>query len=140
MTIKKKLILSNILMIAVPVLLAAAFAAAALRTYVHSYVAPVLEMYEAENGVYSAQNVIYACKDVLSSPEEWKKYDWYEDHGLVMSEQTSPKMKMLEETLRDMGYHFEIAISRKVVYSIFCPRTGRISTGISAPRWPASKV
>lgn len=72
MTIKKKLILSNILMIAVPVLLAAAFAAAALRTYVHSYVAPVLEMYEAENGVYSAQNVIYACKDVLSSPEEWK--------------------------------------------------------------------
>ena len=121
MTIKKKLSLSNILMIAVPVLLAAAFAAAALRTYVHSYVAPVLEMYEAENGVYSAQNVIYACKDVLSSPEEWKKYDWYEDHGLVMSEQTSPKMKMLEETLRDMGYHFEIAISRKVVYSNFLP-------------------
>lgn len=121
MTTKKRLILANILMVAVPVILAAVFAGVVLRTYGRNYVAPVLEMYAAENGVYSAQSVIYACREVLSSQEAWQKYDWYEDHGLVMTELTSPKMRMLERAMRDMGYHFEIAILDKVVYSNFLP-------------------
>jgi signal transduction histidine kinase len=118
MTIRRKLLLSNILMTAAPLLLSAVFAVVAFFTYGRNYVEPVIDMYESENGVYSAQSLIYACKEELST-REWEHYDWYEDNGLVMTEQTSKKMRMFEENLHSMGYHFEIAIHGKLVYSNF---------------------
>jgi signal transduction histidine kinase len=117
-TIRRRLLFSNVLMTAAPLLLSAVFVVVAFLTYGRNYVEPVVDMYESENGVYSAQSLIYACKEELST-REWEHYDWYEDNGLVMTEQTSKKMRMFEENLYHMGYHFEIAIHGKLVYSNF---------------------
>ncbi len=117
MTIRRKLLLSNVLMTASPLLLVIV-AALAFSAYGRDYVEPVVDMYRSEQGVYSAQSIIYACKEELST-NEWEHYDWYEDNDLVMTEQPSKKLRMFEQNLRDMGYHFEIAIHDKVVYSNF---------------------
>ena len=64
-TVKKKLIILNILMIGVPVLLVAVLAIAALNTWGRRYISPILEMYNADGGVYSVQNTLYAWKSEL---------------------------------------------------------------------------
>ena len=114
MTIRRKLLLSNMLMTASPLLLVIG-AALIFSAYGRDYIEPVVNMYRSEQGVYSAQSLIYACKEELST-REWEHYDWYEDNDLVMAEQPSKKLRMFEQNLHDMGYHFEIAIHDKVVY------------------------
>ena len=126
MTIRRKLILSNMLMTASPLLLVIG-AALIFSAYGRDYIEPVVNMYRSEQGVYSAQSLIYACKEELST-REWEHYDWYEDNDLVMAEQPSKKLRMFEQNLHDMGYHFEIAIHDKVVYSNFTDADRRFAS------------
>lgn len=65
MSIRRKIILSNLLMILVPVLVFLVLGYLWLTTAGRSYWLPIEEMYEDRNGVISAQNLIYAYQDEL---------------------------------------------------------------------------
>lgn len=73
MTIRKKLIVSNILMILIPALLTLTFAAVIFKTYGNRYWESLEEMYDDKDGVYSAQSIVYAYKEALTD-ETWVEY------------------------------------------------------------------
>lgn len=60
MTIKKKLLLSNILMVAIPVLIAVILIVVGVLTVGNRYWESTEAMYKDENGITTAQNLIYA--------------------------------------------------------------------------------
>ena len=62
MSIRKKIILSNLLMITVPLFLLFIMGFLWLNTAGKRYWQPIEEMYEDKNGVISAQNLIYAYR------------------------------------------------------------------------------
>lgn len=105
MTIKKKLILSNILMLFVPALLALIFGGIVFKAYGEKYWDALEEMYDNEHGVYSAQNMIYAYKDELG------------EEGRISLSGTRDVAASLERELNAMGYHVQIVIDQKTVYS-----------------------
>lgn len=65
MSIRRKVIISNLLMITVPLLLLAVMGYLWLNTAGKRYWQPIEEMYEDRNGVISAQNLIYAYQEEL---------------------------------------------------------------------------
>lgn len=65
MSIRRKIIISNLLMITVPLLLLFAMGCFWLNTAGKRYWQPIEEMYEDRNGVISAQNLIYAYQEEL---------------------------------------------------------------------------
>lgn len=78
MSIRKKLIVSNILMILIPALLTLTFAAVIFKTYGNRYWESLEEMYDDKDGVYSAQSIVYAYKEALTD-ETWGgicRYRW----------------------------------------------------------------
>lgn len=60
MSIRKKIIISNLLMMLVPLILLLSMGMLWLQTAGQKYWKPIEEMYEDKNGVISAQNLIYA--------------------------------------------------------------------------------
>lgn len=65
MTIRSKIILSNLLMILMPFVLLFSAAGIWINTAGKQYWVPIEEMYEDSNGVISAQNLIYAYQEEL---------------------------------------------------------------------------
>lgn len=116
MTVRKKLIISNILMIVIPVILAMMFGTIAFQAYGDQYWDPLEEMYDDENGVYSAQSIVYAYKEELSK-KEWLQFAEIENQDTDISIDRTKKMLELEKQLRELGYHFQIRISGEEVYS-----------------------
>lgn len=66
MTIRKKLIVSNILMILIPALLTLMFTAVIFKTYGNDTGNHWEEMYDDKDGVYSAQSIVLAYKEALT--------------------------------------------------------------------------
>lgn len=116
MTIRKKLILSNILMILVPALFALIFGAAAFKTYGNRYWQFFEEILEDTNGVYSAQSIV--CKYAEDLEEEsWTEYEQIENSGVNIYVNRSEAMNSLEKDLLDMGYHFRLRIDGNMIFS-----------------------
>ena len=65
MTVKKKLIVSNILMIVIPVLLALLFVIVSFKTVGNRYWESMEEMYDDKSGIYSAQSILFAYKNEI---------------------------------------------------------------------------
>ncbi|MEF9840494.1 MAG: HAMP domain-containing sensor histidine kinase [Lachnospiraceae bacterium] len=116
MTIKKKLIISNILMIAIPVVLSMIVGTVALKTRGYRYLDSLEEMYKDENGVYSAQSLIYAYKDELTK-REWLEYgdDTVKKDGVTLEK--TKKMLKLENELNAMGYNFQIKVGNDILFN-----------------------
>lgn len=120
MTLKRKIIFSNILMLLVPILLSLLIGTIILQTVGNRYWFSLEKMYQDDNGVYSAQSLLYAYSDELS------EYNWvhYENFSNDEKENTEEHeegkegdsdylkqtaiMKDLEDELASMGYHFVI--------------------------------
>lgn len=110
MTIQKKIVLSNLIMVFVPILLTSVFVLLWIQTAGQKYWKPLEEMYEDRNGVLSAQNIIYAYQEELwatnwveiEGDEEGKEADEADSVHLLQT----PKMTELRQELARMNYHF----------------------------------
>lgn len=116
MTIRKKLILSNILMILIPVIVAMVVGLIALGTYGHRYWDSLEEMFENENGVYSVQSLIYAYKEEMVNGD-WEKYAGQEVDDTGQIDSGLRDIQKLEQEIQSQGYYFRIRIDNKEVYS-----------------------
>lgn len=110
--IRKKIIISNLLMIWVPVGLLFVLAVLWLNTAGKRYWTPIEEMYEDQNGVISAQNLIYTYQDELWDTN-WEQMETLEDGGF----HKSPDMIRIQQELTEIGYHFAVIIDEKNLYS-----------------------
>lgn len=117
MTIRKKLIVSNILMILIPALLTLTFAAVIFKTYGNRYWESLEEMYDDKDGVYSAQSIVYAYKEALTD-ETWVEYvDTDGDGAAGIHLNHTNTMDQLEEELSKLGYHFWVKVDGKTMFS-----------------------
>ena len=82
MTIQKKIVLSNLIMVFVPILLAFVFVLLWIQTAGQKYWKPLEEMYEDRNGVLSAQNIIYAYQEELWATN-WAEIEGDEELSLI---------------------------------------------------------
>lgn len=117
MQIRRKIIISNLLMILVPLLLLAFMGLLWLQTAGQKYWKPIEEMYEDRNGVISAQNLIYAYQEELWNTN-WEQLesddDQMADSGMFRQ---SAEMVRLRGELTDLGYHFSVLLNEQVLYS-----------------------
>lgn len=109
--IQKKIIISNLLMIWVPVGFLLILAVIWLNTAGKRYWTPLEEMYEDQNGVISAQNLIYAYQDELWDTN-WEQLETLDEGGL----NKSPDMIRIQKELTDIGYHFLVVMDEKSLY------------------------
>ena len=119
MTIRNRLILSNILMIGIPLLLAALFAAATYHAYGPRYLRPVLEMYDAEEGVYSVQNILYSYRDELARIDVKPPEDGGDDDlkdRVKEAVRSFPELPRMERELAGMGYRFQITVEGEAAW------------------------
>lgn len=116
MTIRNKIVLSNILMILIPVLFAVIFAVIAFSTYGDRYWDSMEEMYDDDNSVYAGQSIIYGYKEQMSK-NSWQKNLPVGEDGTRFQETRTRKMRRMERELSIMGYHMRIYINEEEVYS-----------------------
>ena len=109
MTIRKRLALSNILMVVVPPIIGAVMVIVIFNMYAARYLDSLEEMYEDKNGIYSAQSIVYAYRDELSK-EDWSEETLAEQQNTAASPEPTKKMSALESELTDLGYHFRVTI------------------------------
>lgn len=113
MTIKKKIRLSNIMMVLIPILFTTIVFIVCLNTSLGSYWHTFIDMYSDENGVQFAQSMIYNDQQELwennwgHCPEmEGQTHIWYSD-----------EMTHLENKLSGLGYRFMITKDGELIYS-----------------------
>ncbi|MGI6007271.1 MAG: sensor histidine kinase [Ruminococcus sp.] len=117
MSIRKKIIISNLLMIIVPLFLLLIMGLLWLNTAGRRYWQPIEEMYEDKNGVISAQNLIYAYQEEL-----WDT-NWAQLESLDEKIQKdgklhqTPEMIRLRQGLTDLGYRFTVLLNDEALYS-----------------------
>jgi len=119
MTIRKKIMLSNILMIVIPVIFAVIIISALNQGTGNKYFETIETMYEDKNGSLSAQSIIFAYKEELAD-ERWADYGT--SANTVKSTDTpedltkSAKMRELDQELTNLGYHFSITVNDTILY------------------------
>lgn len=117
MSIRKKIIISNLLMILVPLILLLSMGILWLQTAGQKYWKPIEEMYEDKNGVISAQNLIYAYQEELWDTN-WRELESLDDETADTGElKQSPEMVRLRKELTDLGYHFAVLLNDETLYS-----------------------
>ncbi|MGI6010887.1 MAG: ATP-binding protein [Ruminococcus sp.] len=117
MSIRKKIVISNLLMILVPLVLLFFMAFLWLNTAGQKYWKPIEEMYEDRNGVISAQNLIYAYQEELWDTN-WEQMESLDDARRNTEElEQTPEMVRLQKELTDLGYHFTVLLNEKGLYS-----------------------
>ena len=117
MSIRKKIIISNLLMILVPLILLLSMGILWLQTAGQKYWKPIEEMYEDKNGVISARNLIYAYQEELWDTN-WRELESLDDETADTGElKQSPEMVRLRKELTDLGYHFAVLLNDETLYS-----------------------
>ncbi|MFV0527404.1 MAG: ATP-binding protein [Lachnospiraceae bacterium] len=121
MTIRQKIVLSNVMMVFIPICIAAFLVIAWVQTAGQKYWTPLEEMYEDRNAVVSAQNLIYAYQEELWDTN-WKEVEAadedqeYQDKSSDELEETA-KMVEVKQELTKMGYHFSFEQDGETLYS-----------------------
>lgn len=114
MTIKKKIKLSNIMMVLIPILFTAIVISVCLHTSLGSYWHTLETMYSDENSIQFAQSIIYTYQQELWE-NNWGQSDaHFQTEGKFLR---SDEMNHLENKLSGMGYHFMITKNGKLIYS-----------------------
>lgn len=113
MTIKRKVRMSNIMMVLIPILFTAIVITVCLHTSLGSYWYTLEAMYSDENSIQFAQSMIYTYQKEL-----WEN-NWGQDGHTDMSEEIkrSDEMNHLENKLSGMGYQFMITKNEKLIYA-----------------------
>ena len=117
MSIRKKIIISNLLMMLVPLILLLSMGMLWLQTAGQKYWKPIEEMYEDKNGVISAQNLIYAYQEELWDTN-WSELESLDDEAADTGELTqTPEMVRLRKDLTELGYQFTVLLNDETLYS-----------------------
>ncbi len=113
MTIKKKIAISNVIMVVLPLLLTAAVTFVCLNTSLGSYWHTLEILYSDENGIQFAQSLIYNYQQEL-----WEN-NWGSDAPQSSHEgiRQNDEMNHMEKKLSGMGYHFMIEKNGSEIYS-----------------------
>lgn len=113
MTIKRKIRLSNIMMVLIPILFTTIVITVCLHTSLGSYWYTLEAMYSDENSIQFAQSMIYNYQKEL-----WEN-NWGQEKDADMSEEIkrSDEMNHLENKLSGMGYQFMITKNEKLIYT-----------------------
>lgn len=113
MTIKKKIRLSNIMMVLIPILFTAIVISVCLHTSLGSYWYTLEAMYSDENSIQFAQSIIYTYQQEL-----WQNNWGQEGHTNTTGEiKRTDEMYHLENKLSGMGYQFMITKNEKLIYT-----------------------
>lgn len=132
MKIKTKIILSNILMIAIPILCAGLIGFIGVKQIDSKYLYSLEKMFEDENAVVSAQSTIYEYQEELWDTN-WKQMEEEEIGHQGEDEESNIKWSELEiqknelnqsnemynlgKELETMGYHFSVFMNGDCQYS-----------------------
>ena len=116
MTIRTKIIISNLLIVFTPFVLLFAMGAVWINTAGRRYWKPIEEMYEDSNGVISAQNLIYAYQEELWDTN-WAELEEQDEGPADGQLKQSAEMIRLRKELTDLGYHFSVQVDGKTLYS-----------------------
>lgn len=113
MTIKKKIRLSNIMMVLIPIIFTAVVINVCLHTSLGSFWYTLEAMYSDENSIQFAQSMIYTYQQEL-----WEN-NWGQGEHPDASEEIkrSDEMYHLENKLSGMGYQFMITKNEKLIYT-----------------------
>ena len=117
MSIRRKIVISNFLIIVVPLVLIFLMALLWINTAGKRYWQPIEEMYEDRNGAVSAQNLIYAYQEEL-----WDT-NWRELEGADQAKEPadgfrqSQEMVKLQKELTELGYQFSVFLDGESLYS-----------------------
>ena len=117
MSIRRKIVISNFLIIVVPLVLIFLMALLWINIAGKRYWQPIEEMYEDRNGAVSAQNLIYAYQEEL-----WDT-NWRELEGADQAKEPadgfrqSQEMVKLQKELTELGYHFSVFLDGESLYS-----------------------
>ena len=114
MTIKKKIRLSNIMMVLIPILFTATVLIVCLNTSLGSYWHTFMDMYSDENGVQFAQSMIYNYQQELWE-NNWGNCPEMDDCQTGIRH--SDEMTHLENKLSGLGYRFMITKDGESIYS-----------------------
>lgn len=112
MTIRKKIWISHILMVSIPVLLTAAVIGICTNTFLGAYWHSLESMYQDENGMQSAMSLIYTYQQELWDTK-WSERCMPGNMEVVQSD----RMHSLERQLSDMGYHIRVEKNGNELYS-----------------------
>lgn len=114
MTIKKKIRLSNVMMVLIPILFTSVVLIVCLNTSLGSYWHTFMDMYSDENGMQFAQSVIYNYQKELWE-NNWGQCP--EMDGCQAEIRHSDEMTHLENKLSGLGYRFMITKDGERIYS-----------------------
>ena len=114
MTIKKKIRLSNIMMVLIPILVTTVVLIVYLNTSLGSYWHTFVSMYSDENGVQFAQSMIYNYQQELWE-NNWGNCPEMDDCQTGIRH--SDEMTHLENKLSGLGYRFMITKDGESIYS-----------------------
>lgn len=112
MTIKKKIWISNILMVLIPVFITGAVIAVSIHTSLGAYWHSLESMYQDENRMQSAMSLIYTYQQELWDTN-WAEHCTPSAEGVVQND----RMYRLERQLSDMGYHIMVEKNGNQLYS-----------------------
>lgn len=112
MTVKKKIVVSNIMIVLLPLFFTAVVILVCLNTSLGSYT--LESMYSDENGIQFAQSMIYTYQQELWE-NNWGSESQNESYGEEI--RRSGEMNHLEDKLSGMGYHFMIEKNGCEIYS-----------------------
>ena len=116
MTIRTKIIISNLLIVFTPFVLLFAMGTVWINTAGKRYWKPIEEMYEDSNGMISAQNLIYAYQEELWDTN-WAELEEQDEGPADGQLKQSAEMIRLRKQLTDLGYHFSVQVDGKTLYS-----------------------
>ena len=113
MTIKKKIRLSNIMMVLIPILFTSIVINVCLHTSLGSFWYTLEAMYSDENSIQFAQSMIYTYQQEL-----WEN-NWGQGGHTDASDEIkrTDEMHHLENKLSGMGYQFMITKNEKLIYT-----------------------
>lgn len=110
MTVRKKLILSNILMICIPAIFALTFGVMAFKTQGNRYWEFFEVMYRDENGAYSAQSIVNKYQQDLAEGD-WCEYVRTKNGETELFVRRTAAMTDLENDLSDLGYRLSVKVN-----------------------------
>ena len=119
MTIRKKLVFSNILMIFIPVIAAIAVSGILLEGVGNKYGETMEHMFNDKNGLYSAQSIIFAYKEELMK-KGVKKYAVAVETGKESDRVKvldTKKIRELNQELTVLGYHYLIQFNGTYLFN-----------------------
>lgn len=136
MKIRKKIIISNILMVVVPLIFAMALIFYGWTHVDRKYIYSLEKMFEDENAVMSAQSMIYAYQEELWSTnwaemeeeqighqdeEDESNINWNEFKKQRNELNQNSEMYNLGQEMENMGYHFSVFMDGDCQYSNLTP-------------------